>query len=157
MKTSESISKVASALVKAQKAMDSAKKDAANPYFKSRYADLPAVIDAIKDALNDNGVVFLQPTLAVDGKNFVETILMHESGEFISGLTEVVCAKQNDPQAQGSAISYARRYGLQSMVGLKAADDDGEAAMSRPSSLPEKSSGPVQKGSFNNAVKKGDM
>jgi hypothetical protein len=63
----------------------------------------------------------------------VETVLLHESGEFISSLTEVLCAKQNDPQAHGSGISYARRYGLQSLVNLGSADDDGESAMGRQS------------------------
>jgi hypothetical protein len=63
----------------------------------------------------------------------VETVLLHESGEFISSLTEVICAKQNDPQAHGSGVSYARRYGLQSLVNLGSADDDGEGAMNRQS------------------------
>jgi hypothetical protein len=128
---SESIVKIASALVKAQAAMGNAVKDAKNPFFKSSYADLNAVREACLPALNANGVSVLQPTVHAEGKAYVETVLLHESGEFISSLTEILCAKQNDPQAHGSGISYARRYGLQSLVNLGSADDDGEGAMGR--------------------------
>lgn len=131
MNKSESIVKIASALVKAQAAMGNALKDAKNPFFKSSYADLNAVREACLPALNANGVSVLQPTVHADGKAYVETVLLHESGEFISSLTEILCAKQNDPQAHGSGISYARRYGLQSLVNLGSADDDGEGAMGR--------------------------
>jgi hypothetical protein len=128
---SESIVKIASALVKAQAAMGNAVKDAKNPFFKSSYADLNAVREACLPALNANGVSVLQPTVHAEGKAYVETVLLHESGEFISSLTEILCAKQNDPQAHGSGISYARRYGLQSLVNLGSADDDAEGAMGR--------------------------
>lgn len=131
MNRSESIAKIAAALVKAQAAMGNAVKDSKNPFFKSSYADLNAVREACLPALNANGVSVLQPTVHIEGKPFVETVLLHESGEFISSLTEVICAKQNDPQAHGSGVSYARRYGLQSMVNLGSADDDGEGAMNR--------------------------
>jgi hypothetical protein len=133
MNRSDSITKIASALVKAQGAMGNAVKDSKNPFFKSNYADLNAVREACLPALNANGVSVLQPTVHVDGRAYVETVLLHESGEFISSLTEVLCAKQNDPQAHGSGISYARRYGLQSLVNLGSADDDGESAMGRQS------------------------
>lgn len=131
MNKSESIVKIASALVKAQAAMGNAFKDAKNPFFKSSYADLNAVREACLPALNANGVSVLQPTVHADGKAYVETVLLHESGEFISSLTEILCAKQNDPQAHGSGISYARRYGLQSLVNLGSVDDDAEGAMGR--------------------------
>ncbi len=131
MNKSESIVKIASALVKAQAAMGNAVKDAKNPFFKSSYADLNAVREACLPALNANGVSVLQPTVHAEGKAYVETVLLHESGEFISSLTEILCAKQNDPQAHGSGISYARRYGLQSLVNLGSADDDAEGAMGR--------------------------
>jgi len=133
MNRSETITKIAAALVKAQGAMGNAVKDSKNPFFKSNYADLNAVREACLPALNANGVSVLQPTVHVDGRAYVETVLLHESGEFISSLTEVLCAKQNDPQAHGSGISYARRYGLQSLVNLGSADDDGESAMGRQS------------------------
>lgn len=131
MNRSETIVKIASALVKAQATMGNAVKDSKNPFFRSNYADLNAVREACLPALNANGISVLQPTVQIDGKPFVETVLLHESGEFISSLTEVICAKQNDPQAHGSGVSYARRYGLQSLVNLGSADDDGEGAMNR--------------------------
>lgn len=138
MNRSDSITKIAAALVKAQAAMGNAVKDSKNPFFKSNYADLNAVREACLPALNANGVSVLQPTVHIEGKPFVETVLLHESGEFISSLTEVICAKPNDPQAHGSGVSYARRYGLQSMVNLGSADDDGESAMGRQSAPPPK-------------------
>lgn len=131
MKTSESISKIAAALLKAQSSMGNASKGASNPYFKSSYADLNAIREVVTPSLNANGITVLQPTTTVDGKPFVETLLLHESGEYISGLTEIVVSKTNDPQAAGSAISYARRYGLQSFLSVGAVDDDGEKAMNR--------------------------
>lgn len=129
---SESLSKLAPALVKAQKNMGAALKDAKNPFFKSRYADLNAIIDAAIPALNEEGIAVLQsPDVTAEGVSVINTVLLHESGEFIAGQSKVVAAKQNDPQAEGSATTYARRYGLQAMVTLKAEDDDGEAAMGR--------------------------
>jgi hypothetical protein len=136
MQRSESVTKIAGALLKAQKLMGGASKGAANPYFKSKYADYGSVLEACKDLLNENGVVILQPHVSDNGKNFVETLLLHESGESISSRTEVICAKQNDPQALGSAITYARRYGLQSLLAMPAEDDDGEGAMNRAPKTP---------------------
>ena len=138
MNRSDSITKLALALVKAQATMGNAVKDSKNPFFKSNYADLNAVREACLPALNTNGISVLQPTVHMEGKAYVETVLLHESGEFISSLTEVLCAKQNDPQAHGSGISYARRYGLQSLVNLGSADDDAEGAMGRSYSQPPK-------------------
>jgi hypothetical protein len=85
----------------------------------------------VKDPLNDNGITLLQPQTARDGKNYVETVLLHSSGEWISGETEIVCAKQNDPQASGSAQTYARRFGLQSLISIPAEDDDGNFSSGR--------------------------
>lgn len=133
MQKSESIAKLAVALVKAQRDIKVASKSSDNPFFKSKYADLGAIVDVVKPALNNNGISFLQ-IVTLEG---VETTLLHESGEYISGVTPVVVAKQNDPQALGSAISYARRYGLQAIVGVVAdKDDDGEKAMGRSSVKP---------------------
>lgn len=127
MRTSDSIMKIAPALLKAQREMEGAKKDSNNPFFKSKYSDFNAVLEACKGPLNDNGIVILQPHKLENNIMVVETILLHESGEFISGETQVVVAKQNDPQALGSAQSYAKRYGLQSIVALPSEDDDGNA------------------------------
>lgn len=129
MLTSETITKLAPALLAAQKEIGAAKMDAVNPFFKSKYADLGSVMAVCKDALNKNKLVVLQP---ING-GCVETVIIHESGEWILGLTQIVTSKPNDPQAQGAAITYARRYGLQSMLFIPAEDDDGESAsQSRP-------------------------
>jgi hypothetical protein len=126
------IKNIAKALINAQKEMGNAKKDSNNPFFRSKYADLNAVREACMPALNNNGIVVLQPTIQVEGKNFVKTILLHESGESIESLTEILFTKQNDPQAQGSGITYARRYGLQSLICIGAEDDDGNKAAEQP-------------------------
>jgi hypothetical protein len=124
MKTSESIKTITPAFLEAQKKIKVAVKNAENNFFHNKYADLSAVIDACKKQLNDNGISVMQP---IDGMS-VETILIHTSGEWMSSLTPIVCKSQNDPQALGSAISYSRRYGLQSMVLIPADDDDGNSA-----------------------------
>lgn len=119
---------IATALIKAQQEMGTALKGASNPFFKSKYADLNSIREACIPALNNNGIAVLQPIVHIDGKNFVKTLLLHESGESIEGLTEIIYSKQNDAQAQGSGITYARRYGLQSLCNVGAEDDDGNAA-----------------------------
>lgn len=128
----ESIQKIATALVKAQSEMSNPKKSATNPFFKSRYSDLNSVREAVIPVLNENGISVIQPLVHLDGKNFVRTVLLHESGEYLESFTEIVYAKQNDAQAQGSGITYARRYALQSMVCVGAEDDDGNAASQQP-------------------------
>lgn len=119
---------IAKALVAAQKEMGNAVKDSNNPFFKSKYADLNSVREACLPILNENGISVIQPIVHIEGKNFVKTILLHTSGESLESLTEIVYSKQNDAQAQGSGITYARRYGLQSLVCIGAEDDDGNAA-----------------------------
>jgi hypothetical protein len=131
MNKSESIAKIAGALVKAQSEMGNAVKDSKNPFFKSSYADLNSIREASLPVLNKHGISVLQPTTVIEGRLYVETLLLHESGEFLSGLYEVVVGKQNDPQALGSAISYSRRYSLQSMINIGAEDNDGEGATDR--------------------------
>ena len=132
MKTSESISKIAPALVAAQQAITFASKDAKNPHFKSTYADLPAVIDAIKPSLNAQGIMFLQaPSPSEPGTLALTTRLVHESGEWIED-TATVPLPKNDPQGYGSAMTYARRYALAAITGLYQDDDDGNAASHVP-------------------------
>ncbi len=129
---SEQITNLAAALLKAQRAIGFAVKGAKNPFFKSTYADLGAVIEAIKGPLNDNGITFLQAVDSDPGDSAaVDTILLHESGQFISCRTPVFCAKPNDPQAFGSGLTYSKRYALQALLGIPTADDDGEGAMGR--------------------------
>lgn len=128
MKTSESIGKIATALLQAQKAITFAAKDASNPFFKSKYADLPTVIDAVKPALNDAGIVFIQSaTPSESGTLSLTTRLIHESGEWIEDIATAPLQK-NDPQGYGSAITYLRRYSLAAFTGLYQDDDDGQAA-----------------------------
>jgi hypothetical protein len=128
---SETINQIASALVKAQSEMGNAAKGASNPFFKSKYADLNAIREACLPVLSRHGLSVLQPTVFIDGRKFVETLVMHESGEFIGGHTEILSVKEFDAQAQGSGVSYARRYGLQSLLCIGAEDDDGESAIGR--------------------------
>jgi hypothetical protein len=120
---------IATALLKAQSEMSNPKKGATNPFFKSKYADLNAIREAVIPVLNANGISVLQPIVHLDSKNFVKTILLHESGESIESVTEIIYNKLNDAQAQGSGISYARRYALQSFVCVGADDDDGQKAV----------------------------
>lgn len=130
---SDQISNLAAALLKAQKEIGYAAKGAENPFYHSTYADLSSVIQSVKDPLNNNGITFLQAVDGsdVEGSPVVDTILLHESGQYISTRTPVYCNKPNDPQAFGSGITYAKRYALQALMGLPTADDDGEAAMAR--------------------------
>jgi hypothetical protein len=130
MNRSETITKLALALAKAQKNIGAASKGAANPFFRSKYADLGAVMEACKEALNNEGITILQPVTTTEGKHAVETVLLHESGEFISSTMALELTKTN-MQDLGSAISYARRYSLQSLVFIPAEDDDGEKTMAR--------------------------
>lgn len=130
--TERTINNFAKAFIAAQSEMGNAAKDSNNPFFKSKYADLNSVREACLPALNANGIAVLQPIVQVEGKNFVKTLLLHESGESMEGLTEIIYAKQNDAQAQGSGITYARRYGLQSLVNIGAEDDDGNKASEKP-------------------------
>ena len=132
MKTSESIKNLSQALLKAQMQMGAAKKDSKNPFFKSNYADLPTVMEVVKGPLNEAGIIVLQPASFRDGKNFITTTLIHgDTGEYMESETEVVSAKQNDPQAFGAAQTYARRFGLQAMLFIPAEDDDGNYASGR--------------------------
>ena len=132
MNKSESISSLAKALCKAQNEMGGAVKDAKNPFFKSNYADLTAVIKAIKEPFANNGLSYSQfPVTSEGGGGIgVVTILMHSSGEWLESEFYLPLAKK-DPQGGGSAVSYARRYALQAMAGIPTADDDAEAAMMR--------------------------
>lgn len=120
---------IATALIKAQKEMLTPKKGSVNPFFKNKYADLNDVLEAIVPALNNNNIVLLQPLVNIDGKNFVKTVLMHESGETFESIAEIFCKNQNDAQAYGSGITYARRYALSSICGIGSEDDDAQKAV----------------------------
>jgi len=130
MKSSESIKNLASALCKAQEEMGGAVKESKNPFFKSDYADLTSVIKAIKEPFANNGLSYTQFPTNDEGRIGVVTMLMHESGEYLEHSYTLPTTKA-DPQSAGSAITYARRYALQSIAGIPTADDDAESAMIR--------------------------
>ena len=116
------------AFIAAQKAFGPALKSSTNPHFRSRYADLSACVEAVIDALNDNGLGLIQTTHLCDHGVTVETILVHESGATMSsGLLHVPASKQ-DAQGYGSALTYARRYSLMAICGIAPEDDDGNRA-----------------------------
>ena len=114
------------ALVAAQSSMDAVRKNANNPHFKSKYADLGAVIDATFPALHANGFAVFQPAGSDDFGPYVDTILAHESGHQFTSRVHLKIGKQ-DMQGVGSAHTYARRYGLMAMCGVAPEDDDGNA------------------------------
>lgn len=126
MEKSQEINELAGALSKAQGQIHGAKKDSDNPFFKSKYADLESVWEAIRDPLTQNGLSVSQ---VVENMNLT-TILMHVSGQYLQG-SYLLTPKDNSPQAIGSAISYARRYALASIVGVYQVDDDAEHAQAR--------------------------
>ncbi len=118
---------IAAALAKAQTEMGKALKQATNPHFRNKYADLGNVMDACLPALNSNGIAVVQPIGQDDLGMFVQTVLAHTSGERLECRVPLIIGK-NDMQGYGSAVTYARRYGLMSMAGIAPEDDDGNAA-----------------------------
>jgi hypothetical protein len=134
---SESIKNLAAAMSKAQSEMGGAVKDANNPFFKSKYADLSAVIRAVKEPFANNDLSYVQFPIEESGRIGIETILMHSSGEWLSNSFTVQLSKQ-DAQGAGSAITYCRRYSLQAVAGIPSEDDDGNAASKYAQSKPTK-------------------
>jgi hypothetical protein len=119
---------IASALVKAQKEFGPALKTSTNPHFRSKYADLSACVEAVIDALNNNGIYLMQLTDEHENGVKVSTVFIHESGEQISGGSLYMPAAKHDPQGFASALSYARRYSLMAACSIAPEDDDGNAA-----------------------------
>ena len=130
MKSSETIEKLALALCAAQGEMGGAVKGSANPFFKSSYADLTSVIKAIKEPCFKNGLSYVQLPHRDGNSIGVVTRLIHTSGQWLEHEFTLPMVK-GDPQAAGSAITYARRYALQALFGIPAVDDDSESAMLR--------------------------
>lgn len=120
--------KIAKAFVAAQKQFSPALKTATNPHFRSRYADLSACVEAVLDALNANGIALMQTCHECETGVMVETVLLHESGQTLSGGKLHVPAAKNDAQGYGSALTYARRYSLMACCGIAPEDDDGNSA-----------------------------
>jgi len=118
-------------LLNAQKEIEGVGKDGKNPFFKSDYTTLNSTILACKEILNNHNFVLLQPIESDENGVYVCTTLLHSSGEKVTSKMRIEQAKINDPQAQGSAITYARRYSLKSLLTMSDGDDDGEKAMAR--------------------------
>jgi hypothetical protein len=146
MKMSDSIAQLAEALSKAQGQIDAASKGAVNPHFKSKYADLNALREVIREPLAVNDLSVIQLPRFSDKEVEVETMLMHKSGEFIAETLRMPVG-QTTAQAVGSALTYCRRYSLSAILNLAADDDDGTAATQ---TAPQKSE-PV-KAAYNLAV-----
>jgi ERF superfamily len=127
---------IATALVKAQKEFGPALKTSTNPHFRSRYADLSACVEAVIDALNNNGIFLLQKNYDCADGIMVETVFVHESGEMLEcGIVHFPAVKK-DPQGYASALTYGRRYSLMAACGIAPEDDDGNAA-SKPAKKTE--------------------
>lgn len=128
MQKSESIAALAAALATAQGSIQGAIKDSANPFFKSKYADLASVKEAIQIPLSTNKLSYVQVVHSLEHGVGVETVLMHASGEWLSGGVVFVPVVKADAQGYGSALTYARRYSLSAITGVAPEDDDGNAA-----------------------------
>ena len=125
------------ALAAAQMEMGKAVKDTKNEHFRSKYADLASVMDACMGALNKHGICVMQPTGEDETGRYVKTILAHTTGETVECRVPLIVGK-NDMQGYGSAVTYARRYGLMSMAGIAPEDDDGNAAAKSPPVIDER-------------------
>lgn len=123
---SENIDQIAASLCKAQAEFRSIEKDSINPHFKNRYASLAAILEAVRPILMKNGLSIAQlPTIdkTTEQNPCLETLLIHVSGQWIASHTPLILSK-NDMQGMGSAITYARRYGLTALLGVAADEDD---------------------------------
>jgi hypothetical protein len=129
---SEGRDKLNAALAAAQAAMSPALKDAKNPHFRSSYATVSAVLEAVLTAYNDNGLNVSQHAGWDDGLVTLTTVVGHTSGQWMESTCCAPLGGRKDAQAVGSAITYLRRYALQSIAGLPVNDDDGNAASRSP-------------------------
>lgn len=123
MQTSDEINEIASALAKAQGAIQNPSKTAENPHFRSKYADLAAGLNAVRQALSSNGIAVLQATRVAGDLLMLDTRLLHASGQWIQS-EFLACRAGIPPQQVGSALSYARRYSLFALIGIAGDDDD---------------------------------
>ena len=126
MEKSANISNLSKALAQFHALVGKISKDSKNPFFKSNYASLPHILTEVSDPLQQAGLVITQ---FPNGDGLTTMLLHADTGEYISATYTMPVAKANDPQALGSAISYARRYSVSSILSLKIDDDDAEGAM----------------------------
>jgi hypothetical protein len=142
---SESVKELITALTAFQGKMTAVKKDSINPFYKSKYASLDTIWETIRKPLTDNGLSIAQTMNLIEDKSVLETTLYHTSGEWISGV-QLVNPVKDDPQALGSAISYARRYSLSALLGIVAdEDDDAETATPKAKEKPISTGGETSK------------
>ena len=136
-KTAQNVSQnIATALLEFHKTNPHAFEDKRNPHFKNQYASLESVIKTVRTA-SQFGLTFTQEMDFEGDVTFVRTVMMHSSGDTRVSRTKIVSKDPNDSQKQGSAISYAKRYGLQSIFGLPSDDDDGEIANKADTTKPK--------------------
>jgi hypothetical protein len=128
MNMSEQINDLATALALAQVEMENASKNAANPHYKSKYADLAEVLNTVRPVFAKHGLSVTQFPSYADGLVSVRTVLMHKSGQWMAGDASAPASKL-DAQGVGSAITYLRRYSLAAVAGVAQEDDDGNAAV----------------------------
>lgn len=129
MQTSDQINDIATALAKAQGEIKGAKKDANNPFFKSMYADLESVREAMREAFSKNGLSITQDLSFCEKGYTMAAMLMHSSGQWIKyGPMLIPVKDKENPQAVKSSVTYIRRTQLLSICNMSEADDDGEAA-----------------------------
>ena len=122
------VTKLATALVKAQGALKNPAMDATNPHFRSKFASLKSVQQAVLPVFNKNGLAIVQRGVTQDGGIGINTVILHESGEVFDAGTISIPVQKSDAQAYMSAVTYARRYGLQTAAGCVGdPDDDGNA------------------------------
>lgn len=128
---SRELGEIAKALVQVQIELENPRKDATNPFFKSKYATLEATLNHdTRVILNKHGLVLIQPFNQDLNQTLVVTTLLHTSGQWISSVIESKGVKDDDPQATGSALTYFRRYSALGLLGLAPEDDDGNLASS---------------------------
>lgn len=132
MQQSENLNELAMALAKAQGEISPAIKDSANPFFKSKYADLNSIWSSAREPLSKNGLAIIQTTEKDNGGQLnLITTLVHSSGQWVKSYMPVIQAK-TDIQSLGSALTYCRRYSLSAICGISTdEDDDGEKSMAR--------------------------
>jgi len=131
MQMSEQITELAAAMAKAQGEIENASKNAANPHFRSKYADLAEVLNTVRPVFAKHGLAVIQSPEYGEGNVHVQTTIMHSSGQWMACTTSAPVSKQ-DAQGVGSAITYCRRYGLAAMAGIAQEDDDAQSAVAGP-------------------------
>lgn len=143
MQLSEKIDEITKGLVLYRQQLEQPKKDAKNPFFKSKYVTLDGVINAIDKAIKGTGIAYVQEATSGNNEVSVSTWILHESGQHLAFEPLSVPVSKNDAQAYGSAVTYAKRYALAAAFGVSSdVDDDGNDSVKNAPQSPKKISGP---------------